>query len=134
MPSAGSVVTVARALAPSRDRRGGSPVQPGTEARGRARRSCPCYYNRALLLWPRLDRAKLRRYANDPARIAELVEHRTAQPFEVILAMLTREVGAIAPTEQTAGFESGAAHSARMAIRIVTEEDSAADFEAIVIA
>jgi len=43
-----------------------------------------------MLLWPRLDRAKLRRIADNPARIAEMIERRTSQPYEVILAMLTR--------------------------------------------
>jgi hypothetical protein len=43
-----------------------------------------------MLLWPRLDRARIRKVAHDPARIAEIVEARTSQPYDVILAMLTR--------------------------------------------
>ena len=53
-----------------------------------------CYLERAMLLWPRLDRAKIRKVADDPARIAEIVERRTSQPFDVILAMLTKQSAA----------------------------------------
>jgi hypothetical protein len=35
--------------------------------------------------------AKVRRCADDPAGIAEIVERRTSQPYEVIIAMLTRQ-------------------------------------------
>ena len=51
----------------------------------------PCFADRAMLLWPRLDRARIRRIADDPARIAKLVQNRTSQPYEVILAMLNSE-------------------------------------------
>jgi hypothetical protein len=54
--------------------------------------SNPCFSDRAMWLWPRLDRARIRRIANDPESIARLIENRTSQPYEVILAMLTREV------------------------------------------
>lgn len=47
------------------------------------------YRGRALLLWPRLDRARLARTQGDPQRIARLVAHRSSLPLEVILAMLT---------------------------------------------
>ncbi len=60
-------------------------------ARRALKPSSSFYTERALLLWPRLDRAKLRRFEDDPARIAELVERRTSQPYDVILAMLTRQ-------------------------------------------
>ena len=50
----------------------------------------PCYLERALLLWPRLDGAKVRRVSDDPAAIAEIVGRRTSQPYDVILAMLTQ--------------------------------------------
>jgi hypothetical protein len=50
-----------------------------------------------MLLWPRLNRAQIRRYADDPARIAEIVEGRTSQPYEVILAMLTRQPSTCEP-------------------------------------
>jgi hypothetical protein len=88
--------------------------------------SRPCtspYVERALLLWPRLDRSRLRKVANDPARIAELVARRTSQPYEVILAMVTRQNPTLnAPTEQSAGFESSHADAARVALRIVRSE------------
>ena len=58
------------------------------------RPSTSCHLDRAMLLWPRLDRAKIRRFADDPARIAEIVEARTSQPYDVILAMLTRQTPA----------------------------------------
>lgn len=48
------------------------------------------YRTRALALWPRLDREKLRRTRGEAARIARLVERRTALPFEMILGMLRR--------------------------------------------
>jgi hypothetical protein len=35
--------------------------------------------------------AKVRRFAHDPARIAEIVERRTSQPYDSILAMITRQ-------------------------------------------
>ena len=58
----------------------------------RALRPTTSYYlERAMLLWPRLDRARIRKVADDPIRIAEIVERRTSQPFDVILAMLTRQ-------------------------------------------
>ena len=44
---------------------------------------------RALALWPRLDRAALRRCRNDARRIAALVARRTAMPPEAILNVLT---------------------------------------------
>jgi hypothetical protein len=43
---------------------------------------------RALALWPRLDRAALRRCHQDPERIAALVERRTAMPREAIRSLL----------------------------------------------
>jgi hypothetical protein len=54
-----------------------------------------------MLLWPRLDRAKIRKVADNPARIAEIVAARTSQPYDVILAMLTRPTPA---PGWTAGF------------------------------
>ena len=43
---------------------------------------------RALALWPRLNRAALRRCRQDPARIAELVARRTTLPPEAIRQVL----------------------------------------------
>ena len=44
---------------------------------------------RAMALWPRLDRAALRRCHNDARRIANLVARRTTMPPEAILNVLT---------------------------------------------
>ena len=79
-----------------------------------------------MLLWPRLDRARLRRVADNPARIAEMVERRTSQPYEVILAMLTRQTDKlVSPTEVTSSFDSGRADAARSSLRIVRSEEGA---------
>jgi hypothetical protein len=43
---------------------------------------------RALVLWPGLDRTRLTATKGDARRIARLVQRRTTQPFEAILAML----------------------------------------------
>jgi hypothetical protein len=43
---------------------------------------------RALLVWPRLDAAALRRCGSDPERIADLVGRRTTLPREVIVGIL----------------------------------------------
>jgi hypothetical protein len=50
-------------------------------------RSCPLD-DRALALWPRLDRRSLRRCGCDPERMAELISRRTSLPREAILALL----------------------------------------------
>ncbi len=44
---------------------------------------------RALALWPRLDRAALRRCRSDAHRIAALVARRTTMPPEAIFNVLT---------------------------------------------
>ena len=44
---------------------------------------------RALALWPRLDRAALRRCHHDPDRVAALVARRTAMSIEAIRTVLT---------------------------------------------
>lgn len=44
---------------------------------------------RALAIWPRLDRAALRRCHSDAHRIAALVARRTTMPPEAILRVLT---------------------------------------------
>ena len=76
-----------------------------------------------MLLWPRLDRSKLRRVADDPVRIAELVQRRTSQPYEAILAMLTHQSRALSsPTEPSSGFDSGRTDAARAALRIVRSD------------
>lgn len=48
----------------------------------------PDYQRRALLIWPGLDRSRLRRAHGDPWRIARLVAGRTTLPVETILTLL----------------------------------------------
>ncbi len=76
-----------------------------------------------MLLWPRLDRARIRRVADNPGRIAEVVERRTSQPYAVILAMLTRKstMQIAAPTEQR-DVDHGRMESHRVGLRIVRSE------------
>ena len=72
---------------------------------------------------PEPDRARLRRVADDPLRIAEMIQGRTSQPFEVIVAMLTRTTEALtSPTEESSGFASGRTDAARVALRIVRSD------------
>jgi hypothetical protein len=52
----------------------------------------PAVERRALTMWPRLDRAALRRCRHDPRRIAALVARRTSIPPEAILQLLTMPV------------------------------------------
>jgi hypothetical protein len=88
----------------------------------RDRHECD-YVERALLLWPRLERAKLRRMADDPRRIAELVVRRTSQPYDAILAMLTRQNPALAPRpDEPAGFEVATAKPG-VTLRVVRSEE-----------
>jgi hypothetical protein len=67
------------------------------------------YRQRALVLWPRLDPARLARAGGDPRRIARIVGRRTALPLETIVAMLTGEAVAPSSTEtgRTARGRSG---------------------------
>ena len=76
---------------------------------------------RALLLWPGLDRPKLARTGGGPNRVARLVGRRTALPRETILRMLgcdpetqddEREPESAAP----AGAASGARPSFRRSV------------------
>jgi len=46
------------------------------------------FMQRALLMWPRLDRQKLARCGCDPRRIARLVARRTNLSIESIAAIL----------------------------------------------
>lgn len=46
--------------------------------------------SRALAVWPGLDRKKLARTCGDPARVARLVERRTALSRESIIGILER--------------------------------------------
>jgi hypothetical protein len=98
-------------IAPSPRRR---PARPATSY----------FVERALLLWPRLDRAKLCKVADNPTRMAEIIERRTSQPLDVILAMLTKQAPAlIAPTEESTGFEAARPETAHVALRIVRSEE-----------
>jgi hypothetical protein len=77
-----------------------------------------------MLLWPRLDRAKIRRVADNPARIAEIVERRTSQPYDVILAMLTRQSPPLAgPSDDATGFDTTRTETTRFALRILRSEE-----------
>ena len=76
-----------------------------------------------MLLWPRLDRARLRRVGDNPRRIAEIVGQRTSQPFEVILAMLTRQSPAFNPTAEPSGSFDSVRPESRVALRIVRSEE-----------
>jgi hypothetical protein len=98
---------------------------PGPRSIRRAPDPATSYYlERALLLWPRLDRAKIRKVAFDPARIAEIVVRRTSQPYDVILAMLTRQSSSLqASTEEGPAFEQGRPVSQRVGLRIVRSEE-----------
>jgi hypothetical protein len=53
------------------------------------------YRAAALILWPRLDRDRLRHCKDDPLRIARLVEQRTAASRDCIVAMLERAARSI---------------------------------------
>ena len=52
------------------------------------------YVAKVLMLWPRLDRTKLRRTGGDPARISRLVARRTALPEPAILELILGEAEA----------------------------------------
>ena len=67
--------------------------EPPLDVPGGARATVPVeagrqIRQRALILWPRLDRTRLARTAGDPRRVARLVERRTSLPWDVIVAML----------------------------------------------
>jgi hypothetical protein len=98
---------------------------PAPRAVGRALRPTTSrYLDRAMLLWPRLDRAKVRKVADNPERIAEIVERRTSQPYDVILAMLTRQpLPPTAPTDDLPAFASGRVETTRFALRIVRSDE-----------
>ena len=98
---------------------------PGPGVASRPRRPLNlCYVERAMLLWPRLDRAKLRKFADDPARIAEIVGRRTSQPYDAILAMLTRQTNRLTSLpDDNAGFDSRRSEPARTSLRIVRSEE-----------
>ena len=93
-------------------------------ARRTIKPSTSFYLERALLLWPRLDRARIRKVADDPARIAESVVRRTSQPYDVILAMLTRESPSFSvSSEERPAFDQGRPVAPRIGLRIVRSEE-----------
>jgi hypothetical protein len=65
-------------------------VDGWASTRSASRRTALPYRAAALLVWPRLDRARLRRCGDDPHRIVRLVERRTGAGPEAILAMLEK--------------------------------------------
>jgi len=94
-------------------------------ARRPGRPSTDCYLERALLLWPRLDRARIRKIADNPVRIAEIVEKRTSMPFDAILAMLTKSVPDLTgPMERSTGFDAARPDITHIALRIIRSEES----------
>jgi len=52
------------------------------------------FVTRALLLWPRLDRRRLRRIGDEPMKIARLVARRSDLSIETIRAMVSGTSGA----------------------------------------
>jgi hypothetical protein len=66
----------------------------------------------------------LRKIADDPCRIADMVVRRTSQPYEVILAMLLRQSPSFAaPNDQFGGFGVMRPDNPRVALRIVRSEE-----------
>jgi hypothetical protein len=66
------------------------------------------YCSRALVLWPRLERDRLARARNDPARVAALISHRTTLSLGAIMELLgvpapERSHAARRPREATRG-------------------------------
>lgn len=124
MSRAHAVAPMVGAEAPFRGPvQGVRPTAPRAVRRA-ARQATTCYFERAMLLWPRLDRAKIRRVAENPARIAEIVERRTSQPYDVILAMLTKQSPPLStPTDETPDFDSGRIDPKRISLRIVRSEE-----------
>jgi hypothetical protein len=59
------------------------------------------YQRRALLIWPGLDRERLRRTHGDPWKIARLVASRTSLSTESILTLLMGVSIATGTTETT---------------------------------
>jgi hypothetical protein len=122
MSRAGHVVAPAAAAT---SRNGPAPRAASSRGGRRKARGEVCdYIERAMLLWPRLDRTKLRRCGDDPNRIASFVVRRTAQPLDAVLAMLARQLPAPTPiTELASGFEAGD-RPARVGLHVVRETEA----------
>lgn len=124
MTRAHAVAPAAGAEAPFRGPVQSVGVPTPRVARRQLRPSTSFYLERAMLLWPRLDRARIRRVADNPARIAEIVERRTSQPYDVILAMLTRQSPPlIGPADDTTDYDAIRAEAPRLTLRIVRSEE-----------
>ncbi len=66
----------------------------------------------------------MRKVADDPARIAELVVRRTSQPYEAVLAMITRQSPVLAPrSEEELPVVMVRAETSRVALRIVRSNE-----------
>lgn len=130
MSRAYAVAPTANANPPVRSPVARVSTPPHQVSRGRPRQPNPCYLERAKLLWPRLDQAKVRRIGSDPVRIAEVVSRRTSQPFDVIMAMLTR-VSPIDPIDTSSGFDSGRADVVEVEPGVFAVHSRGARFEAI---
>jgi len=66
----------------------------------------------------------IRKVADDPIKIAEIVRRRSSQPFDVILAMLTKQIEAVAVrAEAPNSFQSSYSESSRVSLRIVSREE-----------
>jgi hypothetical protein len=62
--------------------------------------------------------------ADDPGRIAEIVERRTSQPYAVILAMLTRQSAMPVPgPAEPRDFDQGRKDGLRVGLRILRSDE-----------
>lgn len=61
---------------------------PATAPSQRSSVEACVFSQRAMLIWPRLDRRVLARCGHDPRRIAAYVARRTSLPVETITAIL----------------------------------------------
>ena len=74
-------------------------MEPQQSGAGLASSGVATLERRALALWPRLDKAALRRCGNDPSRIAALISRRTSMPPEQIVQVLVMTI----PAREDAG-------------------------------
>ncbi len=76
-----------------RRRRGADDTRSLRLVEKRREREARDYYERALLLWPRLDRARLGRVRHDRDRLAVLIARRTALALDAIERLLDAHEG-----------------------------------------
>lgn len=79
-----------------------APAIPGRHAPRPTPSIAPTFEQRALALWPRLDRRALGRCGHDPRRIAALVSRRTKLPMEAIVGLLV--AGAVSDDDRATWF------------------------------